>query len=909
MTATDLPLQPVEESVGAQARPSTLARIAKYTLVRAAVMALTVVVAVWVTIFIANLGGYVDVIIESRIDQMLMGVALGGGLRDMPTEQKFEILDEMKVAMVEAEGLNEPFLIRTFRWLEDGLTLDWGESRYARTRAWGRSSSDVKTLIVESLPRTLLVFGAANVALFFTSLFLSLGLSRRRGGWLDRLVVSLSPMGAVPAWAFGIVLNVVFLRLQVGLTTAGTFDAWPREFTVAYIPMVLKYMFLPFLSIFVSGFFFSVYTWRSLFLIYSQEDYVDMAKAKGLPHRMLERRHILRPGLPAVLTSFALMLVVMWQEIIALEKFFNVAGIGRLFYGAIRVIDMPLMLGLVVSFAYLLAITMFLLDIVYAIVDPRVRVTSESRTLRATGVHRRQSLLHRLRRGFGRPKKPARAPRRVFGQTPARGELPSARDYSLPDRVRSLGAGLARWLGNSARSMGRTLKEIAQYPSAVIGLTIIIAMICTSIATVILIPYDQAVAAWRSEHNIWYRTPLKAAPEWVNLFRVEDLPTTIVLDSRGGSGSGDLVPAQNATGATVTKTSEQVTEQMSEIRLTYTFDYPYKGFPQDLRLYVTAQYEKKRPHLVLTWLTPDAREIEMGSFAIDESELYILSQDDRLKRKLDGERPQEALFADPENPEVALEGTYQLQVTLLVFEEGADAEGDFVLYGQVYGLAGTDHERRDLLVALLWGMPVALAFGLLAAVGTSVATVIIAGVGVWYGGWVDSLVQRVTEVNLVLPFLPVSIMIYTVYSKSFWAILGVTVMLSIFGAGIKNYRAIFLQLKEAPYIEGARAYGAADRRIIFRYLIPRIGAVMIPQLVILIPSYVFLEATLAFLEVSDPILPTWGKLIVDALQYGTHTGDIHMLLIPAGLLMMTGVAFAMVGLSLERVLDPRLRER
>jgi peptide/nickel transport system permease protein len=116
-------------------------------------------------------------------------------------------------------------------------------------------------------------------------------------------------------------------------------------------------------------------------------------------------------------------------------------------------------------------------------------------------------------------------------------------------------------------------------------------------------------------------------------------------------------------------------------------------------------------------------------------------------------------------------------------------------------------------------------------------------------------------------------------------------------------------LKEAPYIEASRAYGAGDRRIIFRYLIPRIGAVMIPQLVILIPSYVFLEATLAVLQVSDPILPTWGKLIVDALQYGTHSGDIHMLLIPAALLMITGVAFAMVGLALERVLDPRLRER
>jgi len=171
------------------------------------------------------------------------------------------------------------------------------------------------------------------------------------------------------------------------------------------------------------------------------------------------------------------------------------------------------------------------------------------------------------------------------------------------------------------------------------------------------------------------------------------------------------------------------------------------------------------------------------------------------------------------------------------------------------------------------------------------------------------LVQRITEVNMVLPFLPVSIMIYILYSKSFWAILGVTVLLSIFGSAIKNYRAVFLQVKEAGYIEAAQAYGAGNRRIILRYLIPRIMPIMIPQLVILIPSYVFLEATLAFLEVSDPVLPTWGKLIVEALSYGTHSGDYHMVLEPAALLMLTGFAFAMVGFALERIFEPRLRER
>jgi peptide/nickel transport system permease protein len=79
--------------------------------------------------------------------------------------------------------------------------------------------------------------------------------------------------------------------------------------------------------------------------------------------------------------------------------------------------------------------------------------------------------------------------------------------------------------------------------------------------------------------------------------------------------------------------------------------------------------------------------------------------------------------------------------------------------------------------------------------------------------------------------------------------------------------------------------------------------------VILVPAYVFLEATLALLGVSDPMLPTWGKLVVDALNHSLHTGDYHLVLIPIAALLLTGFGFALVGISLERILDPRLRER
>ena len=195
-------------------------------------------------------------------------------------------------------------------------------------------------------------------------------------------------------------------------------------------------------------------------------------------------------------------------------------------------------------------------------------------------------------------------------------------------------------------------------------------------------------------------------------------------------------------------------------------------------------------------------------------------------------------------------------------------------------------------------------------IALTIVTLVIAAIGVWFGGWIDGLIQRLTEINMILPMFPALLLVYTLYSKSFWVLLGVTVLLSIFGSGIKNYRSLFIQIKELPYFEVAKSYGASDWRIIFRYLIPRIGAIIIPQLVILVPSYVFLEAGLAVLGLYDPLTPpTWGQLVMDGLTHGIQQGALHLALEPAFLLLLTGYAFLLLGISLERVFEPRLRER
>lgn len=93
-------------------------------------------------------------------------------------------------------------------------------------------------------------------------------------------------------------------------------------------------------------------------------------------------------------------------------------------------------------------------------------------------------------------------------------------------------------------------------------------------------------------------------------------------------------------------------------------------------------------------------------------------------------------------------------------------------------------------------------------------------------------------------------------------------------------------------------------------MVPRVIPVLVPGFVTLIPSFVFLEASLAILGLGDPVLPTWGKVLNDAQQNGAlYKGYFYWVLGPAVLLMITGLGFAMIGLSMDRIFNPRLRER
>ncbi len=440
----------------------------------------------------------------------------------------------------------------------------------------------------------------------------------------------------------------------------------------------------------------------------------------------------------------------------------------------------------------------------------------------------------------------------------------------------------------------RALKDLRRYPSAIFGLSIIVILVAVSIYTIIAIPYKKAIQLWRGGDNTWYRLPQIAAPAWTNWFRQEKLPETIVVSSIDDPS---------------TKTVTQRTDTR-QVDFDFTFDYQYDGFPQDITIYFKPTYVEAQPFASVTLITPDGREFRLYNGAVQSGQVFYVAQDPKLQRR-HGDFPQNAVLSVPDlEPATPLKGTYQLHISATLFELESNLEAECILYGQVYGVAGTDNLRRDLSIALLWGIPIALVFGLLAAVGTTFTTLIIAATGSWFGGWLDELIHRIVEINIVLPFLPILIMVGTFYSRSIWAILGVTIILNIFGGGVMTFRANFLQVRESPYIEAARAYGAKSGRIIISYMVPRLIPLIIPQLVNLIPGYVFLEATLAVLGLGDPVLPTWGKIIQSAYNNGAlYLGYYYWILEPSILLMITGLAFAMLGFSLDRIFNPRLRSQ
>lgn len=361
-----------QEDLKRKALWNTVTRLSRYTAVRLITLVITIIIGMYLTVLIANMGGYVDDIRRGSIrEQVQQSVLLDKTLRELPAEERATRIEEMIRIQEKRVGLDKPFAIRSVTFLKDALTLNLGRSMYLTSPSGSRQ---VSLILLDRLPTTLMLFGTVGFILFFVEILIALSLSRHYGSWLDKFFVAMSPTSSAPGWFYGIFLILIFAALLGWLPYGGMVDAPPPDTKIEYFLNVLKHMVLPTLALVISGVFVAVYNWRTFFLIYSSEDYVDVAKAKGLNARDIERRYILRPTLPNIVTNFAFFLIYAWTGAPIFETVFQWPGIGRVTIQAVGQFDTPVILGSTVIFAYLLAVTVFLLDFIYALVDPRVKI-------------------------------------------------------------------------------------------------------------------------------------------------------------------------------------------------------------------------------------------------------------------------------------------------------------------------------------------------------------------------------------------------------------------------------------------------------------------------------------------------------------------------------------------------------
>ena len=349
--------------------------VARYLAKRALYLAITFVVASYGVVLIANFGGLVDkyLIGEIRLDtlqQMTNDHALQ--LLRQTCPQCWEDEYNRRVdAQIAIRGLNEPFLQKSIRQTYDAITLQLGRALKIQTAA---GSFTLWDLIVERLPRTVLLFTTATVVSAVIGIWLGLRMARKALSLMDRslTVASISTV-VVPSWIFGILFLLIF-SFALRITPSGGMVSVPAPTDPFALAVDLAYhLALPLATVTISSFGAWSYITRNLVLQIMDEDFVIVARSKGLPERVVLNKHVLRAASPPIVTSLALALIASWTGAIITELVFNWPGLGRLYWDAIVLLDSPVIIGLTVVYAFLFVLTIFVLDVIYSLLDPRIR--------------------------------------------------------------------------------------------------------------------------------------------------------------------------------------------------------------------------------------------------------------------------------------------------------------------------------------------------------------------------------------------------------------------------------------------------------------------------------------------------------------------------------------------------------
>ncbi len=272
---------------------------------------------------------------------------------------------------VKALGLDEPWYSpqRIGITMYKILTLDFGNATFLTSDS---GSSDVKDIIMEKLPKTILLFTTATIIISIIGILLGTLSGSKVGSKIDRITSSFAVISSsFPVWWIGMLMIFLFAFVYQIFPARATPSISPTD--PGYFLALLYHMTLPLITIVLIGFCAWAYLVRNFIVGIMQEDFIAAKKTMGVSRKKILYRHALKNAAPPIVTILALSLSGSLGGAIITEAVFDWPGMGRLYFEAISVMDMPVIIGATYVLTVFFLVSIFVADLLYGYFDPRVR--------------------------------------------------------------------------------------------------------------------------------------------------------------------------------------------------------------------------------------------------------------------------------------------------------------------------------------------------------------------------------------------------------------------------------------------------------------------------------------------------------------------------------------------------------
>jgi peptide/nickel transport system permease protein len=331
-----------------------------------------IVVFATMVLTLALLGSTMDKILIDTVRFDEINAVNQGKFHFQSPDQRQKYIEAQTMIHIQAQGLDKPWYSpnRFGNTLVKLLTLDLGKSHFF-TSASG--SSSVRDIIMEKLPYTVLLFTSSTIIVSFIGVYTGAFLADKSGSIWERSNSFLAVLtSSFPVWWVGMLMIFVFAFLYPIFPARSTPLTSPSD--PFYVLDLLYHMTLPLITIVLMSFSASAYIVKYFVVGVLREDFIAAKTAMGLPKKRIVYSHALRNAGPPIITGIVLGLASSFGGSIIIEEVFDWPGMGKLYYDAISVNDLPIIIGLTYFFTLIFVIAVFVADIIYAFLDPRVKV-------------------------------------------------------------------------------------------------------------------------------------------------------------------------------------------------------------------------------------------------------------------------------------------------------------------------------------------------------------------------------------------------------------------------------------------------------------------------------------------------------------------------------------------------------